>query len=66
MWGLRWWWFIRWDVLGAVDLVVHVRIGVVEGPDDLFVRRDPNEHPVPSRADEGIAVQHPLGATKAI
>ncbi len=66
MWGLRWWWFIRWDVLGAVDLVVHVRIGVVEGPDDLHVWRDPNEHPVPSRADEGIAVQHPLGATKAI
>ena len=61
-----WRWLIRWYVLGAVDFVVHVWVGVVEGPDDLFVRRDPDENPVPSGADEGITVDHSLGAAKAV
>ena len=52
--------------MGAVDFVVHVWVGVVEGPDDLFVRRDPDENPVPPGADEGIAVDHSLGAAKAV
>jgi len=61
-----WRWHIRRYILGAVDFVVHVWVGVVEGPDDLFIRRDPDENPVPSGADEGIAVDHSLGAAKAV
>ena len=49
----------------AIHLAVRVRIRVDECPDDLFVWCDLDEHPFPTGADEGIAVEHPLGTTKA-
>jgi len=61
-----WRWLIRRYVLGAVDFVVLVRVGVDEGPDDLLVWRDLNESPCPTGADEGIVVEHSLGAAKAV
>ncbi len=65
-WGWWWRWFIRWYVLGAEDLVILVRVRVVECPDDLVVWRDLKEDSFPTSADEGVAVDHPLGATKVV
>ena len=64
-WG---WWrrLIRWYVLGAVHLVVIPRVRVDVLPDDFFVWGDFDEHPIPSGADEGVVVHHPLGTAEAI
>ena len=64
--GLRWWRFIRWDVLGAVDFIMLVWIGVDIGPDDLFVWCNLDERSCPTGADESIVIKHPLGTAKAV
>jgi len=64
--GWRWRWLIRRYVLGTVDFVVLVREGVDVCPDDLLLWRDFDENPVPSGADEGIVVEHPLATAKAV
>lgn len=59
-------WLLRFvtvgrDVLGSVDLVASIK-----GKDDQLVGRDPNERSSPSGSDKSIAVEHALGAAKAV
>ena len=52
--------------MGAVDFVVLVWIRVDEGPNNFLIRSNLDENPVPSGADKGIIVEHPLSTPKTI